>query len=321
MDAMPFTFDDSHECTVLLVDENPINIHVLHQSLKGLGRHLFALSGIEALEIIKKQVIHLILMDINMPGLSGFDACREIRRIWPDIPVVFVTSHQDLNAEVEALDAGGIDFIHKPINPPALRARIRAHLTMKRQSDLLRNLIRLDPLTEVANRRALDERLSTGWRSCQEMTQNIALFMIDVDFFKRYNDHYGHPAGDRCLRVVAQAMLKVIGSRGFLARYGGEEFAVLLLNVSQEESLEVGGSILDAIRSLEEPHEKSTVSPHVTVSIGIAVINPAATATKDRGEDERGVSTESELIQRADEALYQAKLLGRNRLALANEVI
>ena len=144
------------DVTILLVDENPINIRVLHQSLRDIGRLLFAISGIDALKILEDHRIDLVLLDINMPGLSGFDTCSEIKRRWPDIPVVFVTSHQDVETEVKALASGGIDFIQKPINPPAIQARVRAHLTMKLQGDVLRNLIHLDPLTEISNRRGLD---------------------------------------------------------------------------------------------------------------------------------------------------------------------
>lgn len=262
------------DVTILLVDENPINIRVLHQSLRDIGRLLFAISGIDALKILEDHRIDLVLLDINMPGLSGFDTCSEIKRRWPDIPVVFVTSHQDVETEVKALASGGIDFIQKPINPPAIQARVRAHLTMKLQGDVLRNLIHLDPLTEISNRRGLDERLYREWKDCIKEGASLSLLMIDVDYFKRYNDHYGHPAGDRCLQIVAKAISDSVRNPCFVARYGGEEFAVLMPKRNSLEGLDIAHRILDSIRLLREPHEKSEVSPYVSVSIGLSTTIP-----------------------------------------------
>ncbi len=303
------------DVTILLVDENPINIRVLHQSLRDIGRLLFAISGIDALKILEDHRIDLVLLDINMPGLSGFDTCSEIKRRWPDIPVVFVTSHQDVETEVKALASGGIDFIQKPINPPAVQARVRAHLTMKLQGDVLRNLIHLDPLTEISNRRGLDERLYREWKDCTKERASLSLLMIDVDYFKRYNDHYGHPAGDRCLQIVAKAISDSVRNPCFVARYGGEEFAVLMPKRNSLEGLDIAHRILDSIRLLREPHEKSEVSPYVSVSIGLSTTIPQGDDVLSASALNPGLTVAAQLIEAADQALYRAKIEGRNRVA------
>jgi diguanylate cyclase (GGDEF)-like protein len=303
------------DVTILLVDENPINIRVLHQSLRDIGRLLFAISGIDALKILEDHRIDLVLLDINMPGLSGFDTCSEIKRRWPDIPVVFVTSHQDVETEVKALASGGIDFIQKPINPPAIQARVRAHLTMKLQGDVLRNLIHLDPLTEISNRRGLDERLYREWKDCTKEGASLSLLMIDVDYFKRYNDHYGHPAGDRCLQIVAKAISDSVRNPCFVARYGGEEFAVLMPKRNSLEGLDIAHRILDSIRLLREPHEKSEVSPYVSVSIGLSTTIPKGDDVLSASALNPGLTVAAQLIEAADQALYRAKIEGRNRVA------
>lgn len=301
------------DATILLVDENPINIRVLHQSLRDLGRLLFSTSGFDTLKLLDEQQVDLVLLDINMPGLSGFDTCSEIKRRWPEIPVVFVTSHQDVETEVKALASGGIDFIHKPINPPAIQARVKAHLIMKRQGDLLRNLIHLDPLTEISNRRGLDDRLFKDWQACAKAGVPLSLLMIDVDFFKRYNDHYGHPAGDRCLQLVAWCIRDTLRKPAFVARYGGEEFAVLIPKLIESEVHGIAQRIVEAVTQLREPHEKSEVSTNVSVSVGAATTLP-----RDEGkisEDSRnpGLTIAAQLIGAADQALYSAKVGGRNR--------
>jgi diguanylate cyclase (GGDEF)-like protein len=303
------------DVTILLVDENPINIRVLHQSLRDIGRLLFAISGIDALKILEGHRIDLVLLDINMPGLSGFDTCSEIKRRWPDIPVVFVTSHQDVETEVKALASGGIDFIQKPINPPAIQARVRAHLTMKLQGDVLRNLIHLDPLTEISNRRGLDERLYREWKDCTKEGASLSLLMIDVDYFKRYNDHYGHPAGDRCLQIVAKAISDSVRNPCFVARYGGEEFAVLMPKRNSLEGLDIAHRIFDSIRLLREPHEKSEVSPYVSVSIGLSTTIPKSDDVLSASALNPGLTVAAQLIEAADQALYRAKIEGRNRVA------
>lgn len=303
---------------LLLVDENPINIRLLHQALKGLGQIHFATSGKSALGLMDRIAVDLVLLDINMPEMSGPEVCEAIMQKWPEVKVIFVTSHHDAGSEVDALSAGGIDFIQKPFNPVTITARVKAHLQAKKQSDLIRNLLHLDPLTQINNRRGLDTEIIKQWRSCQRSSLPLCLLMIDIDFFKRYNDFYGHIAGDRCLQIVAHAIRDSIRKPGYAARYGGEEFAVLLPGIDVSSARTIGQRIVENVRALNEPHEKSEASKQVTISIGLGSITPDAIQIDVESVPNPGITLAHELFSRADKALYQAKIQGRDQIIVAS---
>lgn len=211
---------------ILIVDDDPASIEVLDNALEGIGEVRCATSGPDALALLLKYPIDLVLLDARMPGMDGFATSHAMQRHYPDIPIIFVTVASDFDSEIRALEAGASDFISKPINPPVVRARVGVHLKLKAHIDLLRSLSGCDPLTGVANRRALNERLSQEWRCAARHQQPLSLLMIDVDHFKAYNDHYGHTQGDACLHQVAQMLAATVNRAGDLvARYGGEEFS------------------------------------------------------------------------------------------------
>jgi len=312
MKEMPTVLDDA---TLLLVDENPINIRLLHQALKTVGHVHFATSGQRALALMERIPVDLVLLDINMPGMRGHEVCREIMKKWPEIKVIFVTSHHDAGSEVDALSAGGIDFIHKPFNPVTIKARVKAHLEAKKQSDLIRNLLHLDPLTHINNRRGLDAEILKQWPLCQQAHLPLCLLMIDIDYFKRYNDFYGHIEGDRCLQLVAQTIKDSIRKSGYPARFGGEEFAVLLPGLDALNGQTIAQRLLENVRHLNEPHAKSEAAPYVSVSIGVASIFPPPMPEDTLTHSNPGLTLAASLFSLADKALYQAKLLGRNQAA------
>ena len=170
----------------------------------------------------------------------------------------------------------------------------------------LAQLVREDALTGVANRRHLDEALEEEWRRGSRLRTSLALVLVDVDFFKAYNDRLGHPAGDVCLKAVAKAVAEGCQRAGELvARYGGEEFAVLLPGVSREQARAVGENLRLQVAALGLPHPDSAVAPHVTVSVGVASCQPAAEGQV------------ADLVAAADRALYAAKLAGRDRVEVA----
>jgi len=309
---------------ILLVDDEPSAIEVLSRALNGLGDLRFATSGSDALGLLRTVEASLVLLDLNMPGMDGFATCSHIKAEWPDTPVIFVTAANDIASEIRALEVGGIDFIQKPISPPVVRARVAAHLKLKEQSDLLRDLIRKDPLTGVANRRALDEQVGFEWRRAARQGESLSLLMIDIDHFKKYNDHYGHVEGDSCLRKVAQTISVEVGRAGDLvARYGGEEFAVLLAQTSGEQARTVANRICEAVHALQIPHAQSSTSDVVTVSVGIGSLVPQNSADSagypPPRSAEGGLRLASALFELADSALYAAKEQGRNLVALGVE--
>jgi len=200
---------------------------------------------------------------------------------------------------------------------------IRVHRSEREKSAALQRLSTVDALTGIANRRAFDEALSEEWRRMLRHGTALSLLLIDVDFFKRFNDAYGHVAGDQCLRTVAQAVASRARRAGELAaRYGGEEFAVLLPHTHMAEANKVAELICDAVRAREVPHEQSAAAPYVTISVGVASIGEfpgAAAAFSREGLAANAFSPGATvLIEAADHALYQAKAAGRNRVVAAS---
>lgn len=261
--------------------------------------------GATALKSVIENPPDLILLDVGLPDMDGFEVCRRLKKDSrvAEIPVIFLTSHSSPQHEVDGLEAGGIDYITKPINPAILRARVRNHLELKKSRDMLERMARLDGLTGVANRRTFDDLLLREWRRQARTGQSLAVIMIDVDHFKQFNDTYGHGVGDRCLKEVTKAAEGALQRPADLvARYGGEEFAVLLPDTNLEGAMAVAEGIRAAILALDIPHSRSSAAACVTVSLGVACMVPAPDQEP------------SALLKAADEQLYATKSDGRNRV-------
>ena len=289
---------------LLLVDDQPINIQALYRIFSPDYRVLMATSGAKALELCALDAPDLVLLDVVMPGMDGHQVCASLKadEATRNIPVIFVTAHNDAAEEMRGLEVGAVDFIAKPVNPAVVRARVKTHLTLKHQSDLLRQMVFIDGLTGVSNRRCFDDYLDTEWRRAVRSASSLGLLMLDVDYFKRYNDRYGHQAGDACLRRVATAIKAGLMRPGDLvARYGGEEFACVLLATDLPGALLVAERVEQRVRGLNIEHADSEAAKVVTISIGVAVglPHPASAASK--------------LLALADEQLYRAKHGGRGR--------
>ena len=297
--------------SILLVDDDPGAIQLLGGILAGLGSLRFARNGKDALRIARERPPDLILLDAEMPGISGFQVL-EMLKAEPqllDVPVIFITGHTEAGFEVSALDMGAVDFIAKPFRASLVLARVRTHLRMKRMADELRRAATTDGLTGVANRRRFDESLEREWQRAKRHADPISLLLVDVDHFKLYNDRYGHPQGDECLRHVANALLASCQRPAdVVARYGGEEFMVLLPQTPRQGALHVGRRVLDAVFGLAIPHEDESAH-RISVSIGISCHDDASPWWD---EPTRDCSAE-ELILAADRALYCAKRAGRAR--------
>ncbi len=288
----------------MVVDDSLENVRVLHQVLKNEHDVVFALNGEKALEIARTQVPELVLLDAVMPGMDGFAVCAELKTLveTKDIPVIFVTALNGFADEARALNGGAVDFITKPINGVVVQARVRTHLTLKRQSDFLREMTLIDGLSGIPNRRCFDERLEREWQRCERAGLSMALIMADIDHFKSFNDYYGHLEGDACLKTVAATLADCVRHPpDFVARFGGEEFACVLPHESLDGAKVVAQRMLDRVRALAIPHTQSTSAPCVTVSLGGATIMPTR------------ILRPASLVTAADANLYQAKKAGRNR--------
>ncbi|MBI5165902.1 MAG: diguanylate cyclase [Magnetospirillum sp.] len=296
----------THKARILIVDDEPINIRILHKALADDYVILAATSGAEGIAVAERERPSLILLDVVMPEMDGYEVCRRLKANpqTADVPVIFVTAMSNVADEATGLEAGAIDYLTKPISAPIVRLRIRNQLELKHYRDMLVELSFQDGLTGIPNRRRFDTHLATEWKRSARLNGPLSLLLIDIDHFKLYNDHYGHIAGDDCLRRVAQA-LKASTHRptDLVARYGGEEFACILPETGADGAEAIAHHMQDAVRTLAIPHARSLVSTQVTISLGLA----SCVAEGDTGRAE-------DLIRRADAALYAAKLGGRNRL-------
>ena len=182
---------------ILLVDDDPGAIQVLGRILSGSGNLRFATSGEDGLRLARESAPDLILLDAEMPGMSGFQVCKALKAdpALADVPVIFVTGHSASTFEVAGFELGAADFIAKPVVPPLFLARVKTQLRVKRTADEARRIATIDVLTGVANRRRFDESLSQEWRRARRSGSALALLMIDVDHFKRFTERHGHPAG------------------------------------------------------------------------------------------------------------------------------
>ncbi len=291
--------------TVLAIDDAPTNIKLLGQILGPHYRFLFATKGSDGLEIAVTQRPDLILLDVMMADMDGHEVCKQLKSnpLTQNIPVVFITALKEQTDEAYGLEIGAIDYITKPFCPAIVKARVRNHLELKRYRDLLESQAATDGLTGIPNRRHFDQSMEREWRSAIRRKSNLSLIMIDIDFFKPYNDHYGHVLGDECLRTVGQAL--VGGARRpseLVARYGGEEFVCLLPDTELSGALHVAGEILERVRVLQLPHLASPIASQVTLSLGVASASPLLGQLPQ------------ELIALADEQLYLAKKSGRNQV-------
>ena len=293
---------------VLVVDDQPINIRMLHAVLAQEFEVFAATSGAQALDFCQKNKPDLILLDVVMPGMDGLEVCRRLKQDLETraIPVIFVTAGTQAEEENACWSAGAADFVSKPVNPLTLRNRVLAHLQFKLHMDALQAMAFADGLTGVANRRLFDDTLDAEFRRCGRGGAPLAMLMIDVDFFKRYNDRYGHQAGDECLKRVALTLKERLKRPYDLAaRYGGEEFACLLPDTDGAGALAMAAELRLAVAALAMEPDDSPVAGHVTLSVGVAVPHPQGDAD---GAARRRLP---------DQALYRAKDAGRNRCSLA----
>lgn len=290
---------------LMIVDDQPVNIKALFEIFHLDHEVFIATSGTQAIEIAHKSLPDLILLDVVMPDMGGLEVCRLLKND-PEtgaIPIIFVTAQDSPEDETRGLGAGAVDFITKPVNPAIVRARVRTHLILKAQSDLLRSMVFIDGLTGVANRRRFDECLNAEWFRCRRHKMSLALFMVDIDHFKKYNDLYGHQAGDVCLQNVAAILNEQVGrSYDLVARYGGDELVCLLPGIDMPGALNKAQKMIQALFERSLPHADSETARVVTISLGVAVTIPGLERQPD------------ELVAAADAQLYMAKENGRNQV-------
>lgn len=302
---------------ILLVEDSATLRHAVSGCIVDAGHEpILATCGEEALQIAEHTRVDMIIMDVEMPGLDGFDTTRLIREWLGDhwIPIIFLTGKSDAEDLQQGIEAGGDDYLIKPVNSVILQAKIRAMQRIIEMRDQmaqmnreLTKLSQIDGLTGLYNRRTFEVEADKLWRHSARSKAPLAVMLMDVDHFKAYNDFYGHPAGDQCLRAVGRVLSDCIHRPGDrVGRYGGEEFVALLTDTDQEGAMHVAEDIRRRVEELYIKHRASPSDSKVTLSIGVS------TTTFTTG------TSLAKQIQRADKALYLAKQKGRNRVELSS---
>lgn len=287
--------------TVLIVDDARENIKILAGLLADDEiRVIFAVSGQAALDKVEREPVDLILLDVVMPDMDGYEVCRRLKadHRFRDIPVIFVTGRDSGEDEELGLSLGAIDYITKPFRSSVVRIRVQNHLNLRRLQQTLERLAITDPLTGVGNRRYFLDHIRLAQQRSEQNGASFTLIMLDLDHFKLINDGFGHDVGDTALMEIAHYCRVRLRPSDLFCRYGGEEFVVLLPDTGLHEGKIIAEQLLHGIGALEIAAQDLAL--HLTASFGVAQIEP-------------GESYSSVLI-RADQALYRAKQYGRNRV-------
>ncbi|WP_228286258.1 diguanylate cyclase domain-containing protein [Arcobacter vandammei] len=295
--------------TILIVDDMTTNLIILSDILKDDYNIKIAKSGLKALEILNSQDnIDLILLDIEMPDINGYEVLRKLKNSdkTKNIPIIFVTAKSSEEDEEYGLNLGAIDYITKPYSKSIVKIRIKNQINLKLKTDLLEQLSMYDGLTNIKNRRFFDESFERVYNKAKRDKSNFALIMIDIDYFKPYNDNYGHGQGDIALKKVASSLQSTLNrANDLVARYGGEEFVVLIQDIDEQGLEKISNNILESIKELKIKHEYSLISSQLTISMGIAYYLSNNEIPKIK------------ILMEADETLYKVKNSGKNNFLIS----
>lgn len=306
---------DSPEFSILVVDDAPENVMLLSLILKDLGKVSSALSGREAIDKALENPPDLILLDIQMPELDGYDVIRALKEDpkTENVPVIFVTGLSDDGDEEKGLKLGAIDYITKPYKPAVVIARVRNHLRLREYAvrleqlnEELERLATTDALTSAYNRRYFMSKLEEEVKRVRRYKRASSLMMIDVDHFKKINDTFGHDVGDHVLIALVKLLEEQVRQLDTVARIGGEEFAILMPETSEEDALILVNRLLDAARAAAITVADNTV--RFTISIGCTEFD----ADTVDGEG---------ILKMADMALYDAKRSGRDQVVFRSSTV
>lgn len=291
---------------ILIVDDTPANVQLLTQILNHDYKIITASNGEDALKIAQHELPDLILLDVKMPRMNGFEVFRWLKKnpYTSKIIVIFVTSMKNGTDEEMGLNLGAADYITKPFMVPIIKARIHNNILLKQEADLMASLALIDALTMIPNRRCFDETLISEWGRAMNDGTSLSLALINIDYFQKYNDYYGYGAGDICLKILSAALTKRLDRPGdFIARYVDDEFMVLLPDTDQDMAWQIAEELRIGIEALGLAHSYPDAGSVVTMSVGVTTQRVISKSLFPKI-----------LCDAAMEALYLAKKGGRNQV-------
>ncbi len=290
--------DEKKVSSILIVDDEPKNIQLLANILNAKGYEVeFATSGELALEWTASRPFDLILLDIMMEGMDGFQVCQKLKASpeTQEIPVIFLTAKAEIKDIVRGFEFGAVDYVMKPFNTIELLARVNTHLELKANRDFFKKLAITDGLTQLYNHSYIHERLAEEISRARRHEHALSVAMLDLDHFKKINDTFGHKTGDEVLVRVAGLIRRMLRKEDVAGRYGGEEFMLILPNTERQAAF----TAAEKIRMKIQNHQWSLKDLTVTVSGGVCMLID---------EDENSI------IMKADRLMYEAKNNGRNQI-------
>ncbi|BBF41844.1 response regulator containing a CheY-like receiver domain and a GGDEF domain [Lachnospiraceae bacterium KM106-2] len=290
---------------VLIIDDSLESIQTLTSILHEDYQVITARDGLSGIRLVNRYNPSLILLDIIMPGMNGFEVLQQLQNENEDfsIPVIFITCLQDEQSEEQGLRMGAVDYIMKPFNERIIKVKVHNHIKRMRYRRNMEDIAMLDGLTGIPNRRSYDVRFQLDWRACKKENTTFSMAIADIDYFKDYNDNYGHMQGDEVLRRIAGLLQSIVTPYGgIVARYGGEEFVFLFRNKESMEAKKIMEEVRAGVEALKIKHHYSKCANYLTISVGGHSIVPSEEISA------------SEFVERVDRRLYQAKGQGKNRV-------
>ncbi len=292
--------------TILVVDDEKSNINVLSKILGDTYKMLVTKNGETALKLAHEKTPDLILLDIVMPEMSGFEVLVALKNseVTRAIPVIFITGLDSAKDEAKGFLLGAVDYITKPFDNTVVKARVSTHVQIVSMMRTIEKLTMLDPLTNIPNKRKFYEKLTAEWEKATISKTQISLIMVDIDYFKKYNDTYGHPQGDVLLKALAKILKDEVSSQAEqIARFGGEEFVILLNGCDSDTTFALAEKLRVVVGGTKIPFSGDNSLTNVTISAGVVMAQPS------------DGNTIEDLISRVDIALYTAKASGKNRVS------
>jgi diguanylate cyclase (GGDEF)-like protein len=286
---------------ILIVDDELAICLLLAEMLKEYGYDIVTeTDGCQVLPLLQTRSFDAVIVDLMMPNINGIELVQQIKKPFPDLPVIIITGFGSIETAVQSMQAGASDFVTKPVDPPVLDFRLKKSI----EHAQTRRLAYTDGLTSLDNYRSFHARLQQEIDRADRYHRPLSLIMLDIDYFKDYNDNHGHPQGDAILAQVATVLKNMSRTSDIVARYGGEEFAIILPETDKPSAEAFGNRLREEIEQHKFPGEEQLPTRVLTISVGIASHTPS--------------TSKEQLVAAADAELYRAKREGRNRVCVTS---